>query len=118
VKRILTYVLLGPFVGAATVLLIPWASRPPTLTVWQLISNPKNLLLPYALGLPCALLVCFIDYNLRNYRWQWIYVVLAAGLLCAPFYFGDSFWLVGILPAGICSFLANQRHSQPASSIE
>jgi hypothetical protein len=111
-KRIVIYVLLGPLVGAATVLLIPWASRPPALTIWQLISNPKNLLLPYMLGLPVAFLVSLIDYSLRNYRWQWVYVVLGAGLICAPFYVGDSFWLAGIAPAGICSFFANFRKNE------
>jgi hypothetical protein len=106
-KRLLIYVLLGPLIGAATVLLIPWPSHGPALSVWQFISNPRALVIPYALGAPLAILVAGIDYGLRNYRWQWVYVVLAAALICLSFYRAKGFWLVGVVPAGICSFLAN-----------
>jgi hypothetical protein len=104
-KRVLIYVLLGPLVGAATVFLNPWGRHPP-VSVWQ-----PPLLFAYVVGLPFALAVCIIDYRFRNDRWQWVSVVVWAGLVCTPLYWAH-FWLVGIVPAAICSFLANFAKSQ------
>ena len=110
-RRILVYLLLGPPIGAATVFLIPWPDGL-QVTVWQLASNPKSILPIYFFGAPSAAMVAAIDYGLRNYRWQWIYVVLGAALVCSVFYYAHGFWLVGVVPAGICSLLANYPRKQ------
>ncbi len=99
-KRLLVFLVVGPLIFNATVLLL---FGEPELKITWLVTPIFSISL--------ALLTAAFDYGLKEYRWQAAYVGSAGYFLAAIMLHSWSGGIAGCVPAAFCSWLANQSWS-------
>jgi hypothetical protein len=122
-KRILTYICLGPPLGLGVLFLVLLVVEPGTRSDVVLGLALPFFLLPYAYlaGIVPALIVCAIDWLLAKRLELWPKVAVCTvvgyvatvvgmfGIHVIPSVKVALFGMVGAIPAAICSWLSNRN---------
>jgi hypothetical protein len=107
-KRFLIFFLLGPLIGAWTLVFLNPEPVGVLARAYQAsVGIVRGLPLVYMLGIMPALPTAGVDYFLRNYRWRLVYVALVGYLSSAVAFPAWRFGIAGLIAAVLCSYLAN-----------
>jgi hypothetical protein len=108
-KRFLIFFLLGPLIGAWTLLFLNPEPVGALARAYEAsVGMVRGLPLAYMLGIMPALPTAGVDYLLRNYRWRLFYVAFVGSLSSVGFFPAWRFAIAGLIAAILCSYLTNR----------